>query len=1265
MMLNPQIEADMTRIGCRVCALDPCYMCQGCVQSNGLKCIHLERWKKKRGIDEDQRRKRHQAVKKHYAKLSPEEREKASQETKLRGGYRPCEAGYRDDGMTCFRDLHCSTQCGGDWWNPATWWCNTSCSGPDMYGKYDDEFKGAFQAIGNFFRNLPSVIMDAFKPDGPLARVFDPNLNGVNEGLRRTGELLKAGLENAFDPEKNGVASAMRKFGADIEKGFEEIGSTLKDAFSKESMERAFGPMVQAFNSFGESMSNYFKDPANILGFVTMCLSTVAGALPAPFGSCLAVLAVATKMIGDACLGKPFDPMDLLDLGTAIISPQAQLAKNIATTAMKAGTIMGKLAKGASMAQKAVVESVKGGVKKMAQMSAKDKAVLAGKTLFKISGKLGTDVRSQNPVESQQTPEQIQYDDQIATDWSAWNDDSDPETVENTANMEAELNKESYDKALQEERDAGTVTGEYKKPRQEAKSAKKEEATRNETDPSLLEMVDRATAKPRSYVVDEKIFFYKNATQAQREEELASSAKAKAEAEQEKALQEARLTAGKTAKQALDDKRWAERQVFKTDNELRKYGLSYEEALERLKLYKEEQDKFKTATGKAPEVDTRPPKSLFGNYKTGGMRLVDEPPPEFMMSDVEDRGQDLFDGYPVLPPILTPTFWHFVKEKFPAIPELKDPENWFPEFDKFWKAYNEQKVNYQKLIDANKVALETRKKMTKEQKDRAYQDWLASDAIKETPAVRGKQIKSLGKQQFLDYIRSMGFTEESWNDYAKQAGLEGLDVEEPPPPLKPTLIKPAIPVSNKEFKIPEADPVEFPNRDSDAMEGGAMSTPLVQPKLEDSMAYFKYKLFQTNPYGSYDDVTIRGEYEKAWETDPQGTLAQINQFKLAKSGGRRRKPRRNSISNFFGLKGGEMDWSAWEEDAVDTESIEKAKTENKEEFKNILDKEAKEELAQELWTSDLPQALQEYLASSPEEKREARGELLGLRQWGAEEYGTPTEEDAWFQAYDSFEKELMEKAPELNDMGEDEQIPKDAFENTDEGKADVVSRAETSKAMKDAQAEEAKQRGLTETYLKEQAEEQAIFDKAKTTFDEEWKLANELDNEDMRKDAIDKFNKNFPEGDRRRLSGSGFSQGHPPTMVLKNLWLGNMKDAQNKAWLKRHKIHKVFNFTPDLPETPGIPTVRCEIEDSDKDQQKMLEKGVGWAEQVMEAMEEGPVLIHCKEGRQRSATIATLIYGLKHGQQLHTILKKLRAKRPFLLEPTPTFKKALKAWFYG
>jgi protein-tyrosine phosphatase len=136
-------------------------------------------------------------------------------------------------------------------------------------------------------------------------------------------------------------------------------------------------------------------------------------------------------------------------------------------------------------------------------------------------------------------------------------------------------------------------------------------------------------------------------------------------------------------------------------------------------------------------------------------------------------------------------------------------------------------------------------------------------------------------------------------------------------------------------------------------------------------------------------------------------------------------------------------------------------------------------------------------------------------------------------------------------------------------------------------------------------------------------------------------------------------------MVLRNLWLGNMKDAQNKGWLKRHKIHTVFNCTPDLPETPGIPTVRFAINDSREDGDKMLKHGIEWAEEVMKAMEDGPVLIHCKEGRQRSATIALLLMGLKHPAQLHILLKKLQAKRPIALTPVPTFSKALKKWFYN
>jgi hypothetical protein len=240
----------------------------------------------------------------------------------------------------------------------------------------------------------------------------------------------------------------------------------------------------------------------------------------------------------------------------------------------------------------------------------------------------------------------------------------------------------------------------------------------------------------------------------------------------------------------------------------------------------------------------------------------------------------------------------------------------------------------------------------------------------------------------------------------------------------------------------------------------------------------------------------------------------------------------------------------------------------------------------------------------------------------------------------------------------------EAYENKEEGKEDVDTRAKATGEQKTAQEAEAKQKKELDDYEKKVKADEELFAKAKKIFDEEWMVAMATENEEFATAAIEKFNANFPEGDRRRLSGSGKDVRPPPTLILKNLWLGNMKDAQNKAWLKRHKIQKVFNVTHDLPETPGIPTVRFAIHDSRDDGDIMLNNGLEWAEQVMEAMEDGPVLLHCKEGRQRSATLALVLLGLKHPAQLHILMKKLQAKRPIALTPVPTFTKALKKWFY-
>lgn len=1274
MFVNPQLDADMTRIGARVCGGENCWMCQTCVNTNGLRCYHNDRWKAKKERLTAHRRKQHQALKKHYAKLSPEQREIEHAEDLRRGGYRGCESGYRDDGATCFRDLHCDTSCSGDW-RPWTWHCDTHCSGPDMYGKYDDEFVGAFLAVGNFFKNLPSQIMDAFKPDGPLAHMFDPNLNGVADGLRKAGDAIKSGLEQAFDPEKNGVASAMRKFGKDIEGGFEAMGKTLTDAFSAESMNRAFGPMVAAFNSFGDAMNSYFSDPSNILGFVCMCMSTIAAVLPPPFSQCLSVLAACTEMIGNACLGKPFDPMCLLDLGMALACPQAKLAGTIAKTTAKATTIIGKLTKTATSATKSVMKQAREGVKKLSTMSTKDKALVAGKTLAKITGKLGTDVMMNNPVESQQTPSQRQEDESIGQDWLE--DSQDPQRQENSDELQKELDKEEYEQALKEERDAGQITGEYKKPREEAKTAKKTQMVREETEPDLVEMTKKATNKPRSYPRDEKIFFYKNSTQAAREAQLAANAKAKADAELQKAVNDARLTKGKSEKQIVDDKRWADRQIFKSDNEKRKYGFTYEEAVERLKLYKIEQEKFATATGKVPKKDLHPPKRKADALE-GGTNLVDEPPPDFMMADVEDRGEGDFGQAPYLPPIFTPTFFHFVKEKFSKIPELSNPEDWFPEFNKFWTCYDKQKKAYKKLIETNKIALDARSKMTMAEKDRAYQEWLSSDFAAESPINLAVAAKAEGKQAFLEFIRNQGFTEKSWNAQMKTLARDDLMIDVTPETPRDPPPKPTIPSSDKVFKVPDADPAEVTD---DELTGGAVDTPLIQPKMEDAMAYFKYKLVRENPLNQYSDMDVRQAYEQAWEQKPQETLAAINQFKMSPpqpviGKGRKTKARRRSISGFFGLRGGEEDTSGWytpgadetptegaspTEHVVDAEGVAKKKTERHTDIKNVLDAEAHEQMATELWQTDLPASLQKYLAASPEKKRETRGELQAFREWGKGEYGIPTEADAWFQIYKDFEKDVEDKAPELNGEGVDINIPQKAFEETDEGKADVALHAETSQAARDAKNAEDKALALAKEFEEQTAEEAKLYADWKKTFDEEWKAASEAQDEEALSAAIEKFNGHFPEGDRRRLSGSGKPK---PTLVLKNLWLGNRDDAGNKAWLKRHKIHKVFNVTPDVEDAPHGETVRFSINDSHEDADKMVEHGLDWADQIMDAMDDGPVLVHCREGRQRSATLVALVMGLKHPAKLHTIIKKLQAKRPIALTPYPTFAKALKKWFY-
>ena len=221
--------------------------------------------------------------------------------------------------------------------------------------------------IANEFNNPNSVLRagteDAFRkldneftnPDSAMRRgmenAFDPNKNGVNEAFRKVAnefdnpnsdfrrgvgaaaEVLKSTLEGpvknfleqSFDPNKNGLGDAFRKFGKDTEAAFQDFGNKMASAFSKEEMDRAFGPLKDAFEKFGNATDQWFRsvDPM-VWVIVASSILSVAGTIaslglagPALMGANAALISAAGSAVmigGKAALGHKIDPTDVASL---------------------------------------------------------------------------------------------------------------------------------------------------------------------------------------------------------------------------------------------------------------------------------------------------------------------------------------------------------------------------------------------------------------------------------------------------------------------------------------------------------------------------------------------------------------------------------------------------------------------------------------------------------------------------------------------------------------------------------------------------------------------------------------------------------------------------------------------------------------------------------------------------------------------------------------------------------------------------------------
>ncbi len=136
--------------------------------------------------------------------------------------------------------------------------------------------------------------------------------------------------------------------------------------------------------------------------------------------------------------------------------------------------------------------------------------------------------------------------------------------------------------------------------------------------------------------------------------------------------------------------------------------------------------------------------------------------------------------------------------------------------------------------------------------------------------------------------------------------------------------------------------------------------------------------------------------------------------------------------------------------------------------------------------------------------------------------------------------------------------------------------------------------------------------------------------------------------------------------IIPNVWLGNLKAAQDEQFLKNAGIQVVFNATKDAPFHPSIRR-RYRIPVDDNLQEEEIRNMELWSYEIvyklMKEYKEGrPILIHCHAGMQRSPAITAMFLMTLYRMGIDQAKAFIRKKRPIAFFPTANFEKAMRGF---
>jgi len=136
-------------------------------------------------------------------------------------------------------------------------------------------------------------------------------------------------------------------------------------------------------------------------------------------------------------------------------------------------------------------------------------------------------------------------------------------------------------------------------------------------------------------------------------------------------------------------------------------------------------------------------------------------------------------------------------------------------------------------------------------------------------------------------------------------------------------------------------------------------------------------------------------------------------------------------------------------------------------------------------------------------------------------------------------------------------------------------------------------------------------------------------------------------------------------LILPNLWLGNIVASQDEEFLKKNGIKAVFNCTKNIPFVNSVPRkYRLAVDDNLEEEE--IRNMEHWSLEVVykltQEVRNGPVLVHCHAGVQRSATVVAMYLIANYKMGAENAMERIKAKRPIAFTPSPNFIRSIKGF---